>query len=50
MAQVVEAKVIILQSHPTWIAAQQYARERSEAMRRHPSSVTHQRGVARGDS
>lgn len=32
------ANVIVLQSHPAWLAAQRRARERSEAMRRHPSS------------
>ncbi|MGO9224817.1 hypothetical protein [Mycobacterium sp.] len=32
------ATIIFLQSHPRWIAAQRQARERSESMRRHPSS------------
>ncbi len=31
------ANVIVLQSHPAWVAAQRRARERSESMRRHPS-------------
>jgi hypothetical protein len=31
------ATVVILQSHPLWVAAQQRAHERSEAMRRHPA-------------
>jgi hypothetical protein len=31
------ATVISLQSHPAWIAAQEHARQRSEAMRRHPA-------------
>jgi hypothetical protein len=30
--------VIFLHSHPTWVAAQQRARQRNESMRRHPSS------------
>lgn len=37
MARVAGAKVIVLESHPAWISAQQLARERSESMRRHPS-------------
>ena len=32
------ATVIFLQSHPLWVAAQRRAQERSEVMRRHPSS------------
>ena len=31
------ANVIVLQSHPAWVAAQRHACERSESMRRHPS-------------
>lgn len=38
MANTSGATVIFLQSHPAWIAAQRRERERSEAMRRHPSS------------
>lgn len=49
MARVAGAKVIVLQSHPVWIAAQQLARERSEAMLRHPSFPAHQRAVGQGD-
>ena len=37
MASASSANVIVLQSHPTWIAVQRRARERTEAMRRHPS-------------
>lgn len=39
MTSVVGGQVIVLASHPTWIAVQRYAAEREEAMRRHPSSV-----------
>ena len=48
MAHAVRAKVIVLQSHPAWVAAQTRARELSEAMRRHPSCST-QRDIARCD-
>jgi hypothetical protein len=37
MASAPNAKVICLQSHPAWAAAERRARERMEAMRRHPS-------------
>jgi hypothetical protein len=37
------AKVIFLQSHPTWVAAQRREQERRDAMRRHPSSRARQR-------
>jgi hypothetical protein len=40
------ATVIFLQSHPAWVAAQRRARARSEAMRRHPSSLGRQRTAA----
>jgi hypothetical protein len=43
-----EATVIFLQSHPAWVAAQRYARERSEAIRRHPSCRARQRSAASG--
>jgi len=42
------ATVIFLQSHPAWIAAQRYERERSEAMRRHPSFLARQYAAASG--
>ena len=48
MANTSEATVIFLQSHPAWAAAQRQARERSEAMRRHPSFLARQRGAASG--
>lgn len=32
------AQVIVLRSHPLWIAAQQQARDRGASMRRHPSA------------
>ena len=38
MANASGSTVIFLQSHPAWIAAQRRERERSESMRRHPSS------------
>jgi hypothetical protein len=43
------ATVIFLESHPAWAAAQRRARERSEAMRRHPSFLARQRAAASGD-
>jgi hypothetical protein len=46
MAPAVTAKVIVLQSHPVWSAAQERQRERREAMSRHPSSFA-QRGMVR---
>lgn len=49
MAPARRANVIVLQSHPVWIAAQRWARERSEAMRRHPSFRAH-RVAAQGDN
>jgi hypothetical protein len=42
VTSVVEAEVIVLESHPTWIAAQRRESERIEAMRRHPSSQAKQ--------
>ncbi|MGB8387871.1 hypothetical protein [Mycobacterium sp.] len=42
MANTSEATVIFLQSHPAWAAAQRRARERSEAIRRHPSFCAQQ--------
>ncbi|WP_131811917.1 hypothetical protein [Mycobacterium mantenii] len=38
MATGVAAKIIVLQTHSAWNAAQLRAREREESMRRHPSS------------
>ena len=46
MAPAVTAKVIVLQSHPVWAAAQERQRERRETMSRHPSSYT-RRGMPR---
>ncbi|TAM67204.1 MAG: hypothetical protein EPN51_14535 [Mycobacterium sp.] len=46
MAPAVTAKVIVLQSHPVWVAAQKGQRERREAMSRHPSSHV-RRGMVR---
>jgi hypothetical protein len=43
------ATVIFLHSHPAWAAAQRRARERSEAMRRHPSFLARRRAAASGD-
>jgi hypothetical protein len=43
------ATVIFLHSHPAWVAAQRHARERSEAMRRHPSFLARQRAAVSGD-
>ena len=48
MANASEGTVIFLQSHPAWVAAQRHARERSEAMRRHPSFLAPQRAAASG--
>lgn len=48
MANASGATVIFLQSHPAWAAAQQHARQRSEAMHRHPSFLARQRAAARG--
>jgi hypothetical protein len=42
------ATVIHLESHPAWIAAQRRARERREAMRRHPSSLTRRAAASGG--
>jgi hypothetical protein len=42
------AEVIFLQSHPTWIAAQRRARERREAMRRHPSFIARRAAASDG--
>lgn len=48
MAQTPEGTVIFLQSHPVWVAAQRYERERREAMRRHPSCRARQRAAGSG--
>ena len=45
----VGAEVIVLQSHPAWVAAQRRARERSQAIHRHPSCLAQQRRIAQGD-
>ncbi|MCV6963111.1 hypothetical protein H7J50_04710 [Mycobacterium intermedium] len=37
MAKSSNSTVIDLQSHPKWIAAHRYDRQRLEAMRRHPA-------------
>ncbi len=44
MTNTSEATVIFLDSHPVWIAAQRRARERGEAMLRHPSARVRRRG------
>ena len=36
-----DTSVIDLESHPRWRSARRYSRERSEAMRRHPSYCGH---------
>jgi hypothetical protein len=46
MASAPNAKVICLQSHPAWAAAERRARERMESMCRHPSSQSWLRGAA----
>jgi hypothetical protein len=48
VANTSEGTVIFLQSHPLWAAAQRRERERSEAMRRHPSYRARQRAAASG--
>jgi hypothetical protein len=48
MAHASVATVVTLQSHPAWVAAQQRARERSEAMRRHPSFRARKIAAAEG--
>ncbi|HWS91014.1 MAG TPA: hypothetical protein VN306_00495 [Mycobacterium sp.] len=48
MATASGATVIFLQSHPLWVAAQRDARERREAMRRHPSFLARKRAAAAG--
>jgi hypothetical protein len=40
------ATVIFLQSHPAWIAARRQERERSAAMRRHPSFLARRHAAA----
>lgn len=45
MAGTAGAKVIFLQSHPAWVAAQRQEREREEAMRRHPAFRARQRAA-----
>jgi hypothetical protein len=49
VANASEATVIFLHSHPAWAAAQRRARERSEAMRRHPSLQARRRAAGPGD-
>ncbi|MEB3981469.1 hypothetical protein OQ968_09360 [Mycobacterium sp. 663a-19] len=46
MANASGATVIFLHSHPAWVAAQRRARQRSESMRRHPSSLARRRAAA----
>ncbi|ORA12989.1 hypothetical protein [Mycobacterium asiaticum] len=48
MANSSEAKVIYLQSHPRWAAAQRRERQLQEAMRRHPAHIGRQRAAAAG--
>ena len=48
MANAPGATVIFLESHPAWVAAQRAARERSEAMRRHPSFLGQRHAAASG--
>ncbi|MGO9929585.1 MAG: hypothetical protein ACLPLP_26685 [Mycobacterium sp.] len=48
MANAPGATVIFLDSHPAWVAAQRVARERSEAMRRHPSFAARPHAAASG--
>jgi hypothetical protein len=50
VANTQEGTVIFLQSHPVWAAAQRRERERSEAMRRHPSFRTRQRAAVSGNA
>ncbi len=49
MASAPNASVIPIQSHPAWAAAERRARERVEAMRRHPSYQSRLRGAVLGD-
>ncbi len=49
MANETGATVIFLESHPLWAAAQRRKRERTEAIRRHPSFLARQRAKASGD-
>ena len=48
MANASGATVIVLQSHPIWIAARRRDRQRQDAMRRHPSCVGRQRAATPG--
>ncbi|WP_366521398.1 hypothetical protein [Mycobacterium sp.] len=50
VANTPEGTVIFLQSHPVWAAAQRRDRERSAAMRRHPSYRARQRAAASGSA
>jgi len=50
VANTQQGTVIFLQSHPVWAAAQRRERERSEAMRRHPSYRARQRAAASGSA
>ena len=49
MASAPNAKVICLQSHPAWDAAERRARERMESMRRHPSFKSRLRSAVLGE-
>jgi len=48
MAPASGAEVIVLQSHPTWIAAHRRSRERAESMARHPSASA-RAAIAQGE-
>ncbi|QLL05290.1 hypothetical protein [Mycobacterium vicinigordonae] len=48
MANPSGAKVIDLQSHPLWAAAQRRERQLDESMRRHPAFIGRQRGLTSG--
>lgn len=48
MARSDTGTVIVLQSHPVWVVAQQNAAERREAMLRHPSSWPRKAATSRG--
>nr|WP_236983389.1 hypothetical protein [Mycobacterium sp. 20KCMC460] len=50
MANASGAKVIDLQSHPLWTAAQRRERKLDEAMRRHPAFIGRQRALASGQT
>jgi hypothetical protein len=48
VANTSEAKVIYLQSHPRWAAAQQRERQLQDAIRRHPAYLGRQRAAGVG--